>query len=64
MISIRIMGDKELAEEIADIVVNALQEQLETTVRFHAYPVYKDKRKRTKIDSSKIRLYTTVRLKE
>ncbi|MGQ9468685.1 MAG: hypothetical protein ACUVTD_02490 [Nitrososphaerales archaeon] len=52
-ITIRIMGDKELAKEIAKRFEQLLN------VSFREYPMYKDERNRTEIDESKIRLYAS-----
>jgi len=59
-ISIRLMGDKELALEVSSIIIEALQRHLYVLPTFRSYPVFKDKRKRTEVDPTKIRLYATV----
>ncbi len=60
-VSIRIMGDAELAEKVADIIVSALESAGLTVTSPREYPMFRDKKKRDEIDPSRKRIYINVK---
>jgi len=57
--SIRIMGDKELAFELAELIKDTLS-QNKYNFNSSVYSVFKDKKTRNIIDENRIRIYISV----
>jgi len=64
--TIRIMGDKEISQEIASKIIRILEEHGYDFTAPREFPMYKNKKQRTKdnIDPTKTRLYLTVYAEE
>jgi len=58
-VNIRIMGDKELAYKVAEIIKESLSSVF-GEIEFIEKPMYKDKYNRTEVDDEKIRLYASL----
>lgn len=58
--SIRVMGDKSIAEKVLSIIIRALEEHGIDFTAPRSYPMYKDKKKRKEIDPTRTRIYMNV----
>ena len=58
--SIRIMGDKKLADKVLGIILKALEQHGLDFTAPRSYPMYKDKKKRKEVDPTRTRIYLNV----